>query len=115
MPRSDRGGTAIGRGRPGVLTPNPICVLDFHGEPRLRVRTTCGGHDDRRPEHDRFPARDQRPPHPRRRRGPRCAESGSEREALPIALDIDETVYEVKLLHGAMILAARIEKSKGGG
>ena len=44
-----------------------------------------------------------------------CAEGGSEREALRIALDIDETIFEVKLLHGAMVLAGRIDRSKAGG
>lgn len=44
-----------------------------------------------------------------------CAEGGSEREALRIALDIDETVFEIKLLHGAMVLAGRIDRSKAGG
>jgi hypothetical protein len=36
-----------------------------------------------------------------------CAQSGSEKEALRIAMDIDEVIYEVKMLHGAMRLAAR--------
>lgn len=36
-----------------------------------------------------------------------CAESGSEGEALRIAMDIDEVIYEVKMLHGAMRLMGR--------
>lgn len=41
-----------------------------------------------------------------------CAESGSEGEALRIAMDIDEVIYEVKMLHGAMRLAARRQRDR---
>ena len=41
-----------------------------------------------------------------------CAESGSEREALRIALNIDEVIYEVRMLHGAMILAGRLQRGE---
>jgi hypothetical protein len=36
-----------------------------------------------------------------------CAESGSGSEALRIAMNIDEVIYEVKVLHGAMRLMGR--------
>ena len=41
-----------------------------------------------------------------------CAESGAEGEALRIAMDIDEVIYEVKMLHGAMRLAARRQRNR---
>jgi hypothetical protein len=39
-----------------------------------------------------------------------CAENGSEREALRIALDIDERLHEAQTLHAAMILVGRIRR-----
>ena len=39
-----------------------------------------------------------------------CAESGSEREAVRIAMDLDEIVHEVKTLHGAMRLINRMSE-----
>lgn len=36
-----------------------------------------------------------------------CAESGSEREAIRIALNLDETLHEFKTLHEAMRLLNR--------
>lgn len=41
-----------------------------------------------------------------------CAKSGAEGEALRIAMDIDEVVYEVKTLHGAMRLAGRKQRGR---
>lgn len=40
-----------------------------------------------------------------------CAESGAEREAVRIAMTFDEVVYEVKMLHGAMVLTARDQRA----
>lgn len=39
-----------------------------------------------------------------------CAESGSEREAVRIAMDLDELVHEVTTLHGAMVLMSRMAR-----
>ena len=39
-----------------------------------------------------------------------CAESGSEREAVRIAMDLDELVHEVATLHGAMCLMSRMAR-----
>ena len=39
-----------------------------------------------------------------------CAESGSEREAVRIAMDLDELVHEVSTLHGAMLLMSRMAR-----
>ena len=38
------------------------------------------------------------------------AESGSEREAVLIAMDLDELVHEVATLHGAMCLIGRMAR-----
>jgi hypothetical protein len=38
-----------------------------------------------------------------------CAEAGSEREALRIAMDLDELLHEVRTLHGATILLGRMD------
>ena len=40
-----------------------------------------------------------------------CAESGSEREALRIAMDLDELLSEAETLHGAMCLIGRMSRS----
>ena len=40
-----------------------------------------------------------------------CAESGSEREAVRIAMDLDELVHEVSTLHGAMCLIGRMTRN----
>ena len=37
-----------------------------------------------------------------------CAESGSEREAVRIAMDLDELLHQVSTLHGAMCLLSRM-------
>ncbi len=37
-----------------------------------------------------------------------CAESVSEREALRIAIDLDELLHEAKTLHGALLLLGRM-------
>lgn len=37
-----------------------------------------------------------------------CAEGGSERQALRIAMDLDETIHEVAHLHGAVRLIGRM-------
>ncbi|MGA0597729.1 hypothetical protein [Enterovirga sp. CN4-39] len=37
-----------------------------------------------------------------------CAESGSEREAVRIAMDLDELLHQVGTLHGAMCLVGRM-------
>lgn len=39
-----------------------------------------------------------------------CAESGSEREALRIAMDIDELLHEAQTLHGAVCLIGRMQR-----
>lgn len=39
-----------------------------------------------------------------------CADSGSEREALRIAMDLDELLHEVTTLHGAMVLFGRMQR-----
>lgn len=38
-----------------------------------------------------------------------CAEAGSEREALRIAMDLDEMIHEIATLHGATRLVGRME------
>ncbi|TDR95656.1 hypothetical protein [Enterovirga rhinocerotis] len=38
-----------------------------------------------------------------------CAESGSEQQALRIALDIDEVLHEAQALHGAIRLIGRMQ------
>ena len=42
-----------------------------------------------------------------------CAESGSEREALRIAMDVDELISEVATLHGAICLLGRMRADEG--
>jgi hypothetical protein len=37
-----------------------------------------------------------------------CAESGAEREALRIAMDLDELLHETETLHGALTLIGRM-------
>lgn len=44
-----------------------------------------------------------------------CAESGSEREALRIALDLDERLHEATTLRGALILLGRMRRWTGFG
>ena len=39
-----------------------------------------------------------------------CAESGSEREAMRIAMYLDELLHEVTTLHGAMALFGRMQR-----
>ena len=39
-----------------------------------------------------------------------CAESGSEREALRIVLDLDELLSETQTLHGAVCLIGRMRR-----
>jgi glycerol-3-phosphate O-acyltransferase len=39
-----------------------------------------------------------------------CAESGSEREGLRIAMDLDELLHQVQTLHGAVCLIGRISR-----
>ena len=39
-----------------------------------------------------------------------CAESGSEREALRIAMDLDELLNEASTLHGAVCLIGRMSR-----
>jgi hypothetical protein len=39
-----------------------------------------------------------------------CAESGSEPEAVRIAMDLDELVHQVATLHGAMCLLNRMAR-----
>lgn len=39
-----------------------------------------------------------------------CAESGSEREALRIVLDLDERLHEATTLHEAVILLGRVRQ-----
>ena len=41
-----------------------------------------------------------------------CAESGSEREALRIAMDLDELLNEASTLHGAVCLVGRMTREK---
>lgn len=41
-----------------------------------------------------------------------CAESGSEREALKIAMDVDELLNEARTLHGAVCLIGRIARRR---
>lgn len=43
-----------------------------------------------------------------------CAESGSEREALRIAMDLDELIGEVATLHGAVRLIGRMDRDHAG-
>ena len=43
-----------------------------------------------------------------------CAESGSEREALRIAMDLDELLSEAGTLHGAVCLIGRMSRSREG-
>lgn len=43
-----------------------------------------------------------------------CAESGSEREALNIAMDLDELLSEAATLHGALCLLGRMERARTG-
>lgn len=44
-----------------------------------------------------------------------CAESGSQREALRIAMDLDDLLHEVTTLHGAMVLFGRMQRRIGAG
>jgi hypothetical protein len=39
-----------------------------------------------------------------------CAENGSEREGLRIAMDLDELLHQVQTLHGAVCLIGRISR-----
>ena len=41
-----------------------------------------------------------------------CAESGSEREAVRIAFDLDKLLHEAATLHGAMALIGRMERAR---
>lgn len=41
-----------------------------------------------------------------------CAESGSERQALRIAMDIDEVLHEAQTLHGAICLIGRMQRKE---
>ena len=41
-----------------------------------------------------------------------CAESGSEREAVRIALNLDQLLHEAGTLHGAMALIGRMERAR---
>ena len=41
-----------------------------------------------------------------------CAESGSEREALRIAMDLDELLSEAATLHGAVCLIGRMSRAE---
>lgn len=41
-----------------------------------------------------------------------CAENGSEREALRIAMDLDELLSEAATLHGAMCLIGRMQRAE---
>ena len=43
-----------------------------------------------------------------------CAESGSEREAIRISLDMDEMLHEAQALHRAATLLNRIERTAPG-
>ncbi|MGY6250485.1 hypothetical protein ACXIUS_23555 [Bosea thiooxidans] len=43
-----------------------------------------------------------------------CAEAGSTREALRIALDLDEILSEVTTLHSALILVGRLQRNAKG-
>lgn len=42
-----------------------------------------------------------------------CAEAGSEREALRIAMELDEHLFEAKTLHGAVIMIGRLQRDEG--
>ena len=42
-----------------------------------------------------------------------CAQSGSEREALRIAMDLDELLSEAGTLHGAVCLIGRMQREPG--
>lgn len=44
-----------------------------------------------------------------------CAESGSDREALRIAMDLDELLNEAATLHGAVCLIGRMERAREDG
>ena len=39
-----------------------------------------------------------------------CAEAGSEEDAVRIALDIDESLHDIKTLHGALLLMGRMRR-----
>lgn len=41
-----------------------------------------------------------------------CVEGGSEREALRIAMDLDELLSEAATLHGAMCLVGRMQRAR---
>lgn len=41
-----------------------------------------------------------------------CAESGSEGEALRIAMDLDELINEASTLHGAVCLVGRMDRGR---
>lgn len=43
-----------------------------------------------------------------------CAESGSEREAVRLSLDLDELLGEAETLHRAVTLLNRMERDRGG-
>lgn len=42
-----------------------------------------------------------------------CAESGSEPEALRIAMDLDELIHEAGTLHSAICLLGRMQREAG--
>ena len=84
---------------------------------RVWSRENEGGSskDERGPEHSGVPDRDQLATDGRRRDregGVVCAESGSEREALRIAMDLDELLNEASTLHGAVCLVGRMNRKE---
>ena len=44
-----------------------------------------------------------------------CAEAGSEEDAVRIALDLDESLHEIKTLHGALLLMGRMRRRDATG
>ncbi|MDP4026657.1 hypothetical protein Q8W71_29040 [Methylobacterium sp. NEAU 140] len=42
-----------------------------------------------------------------------CAEAGSEREAVRIAMDLDALLHEAETLHGAVCLLGRLPRATG--
>jgi hypothetical protein len=44
-----------------------------------------------------------------------CAESGSEREAIRIAIDLEELLHEAQTLQGAVCLVGRIMRAEEAG
>lgn len=43
-----------------------------------------------------------------------CAESGSEHEAVRIAMDLDELLNEASTLHGAVCMVGRMDRDRAG-